>query len=69
MKNKNFEDIVIMALIEIFGERNFQVLVYHLGGHDALRDPKVFEEKLRNLFKEGADIILKYIKNKMEALK
>ncbi|MEM4608939.1 MAG: hypothetical protein QXI57_04790 [Candidatus Methanomethylicaceae archaeon] len=69
MESKKFEDIVIMALMEIFGEKNFQVLIYHLGGYDALRDPKIFEERLRNLFKEGADIILRYINNKMEAIK
>ncbi|MDH5806815.1 MAG: hypothetical protein QE159_03705 [Candidatus Verstraetearchaeota archaeon] len=64
MESKKFEDIVIMALMEIFGEKNFQVLIYH-----ALRDPKIFEERLRNLFKEGADIILRYINNKMGAIK
>lgn len=69
MSDKKFEDIVIIALMEIFGERNLQVLIYHLGGHEVLRDPKIFEERLRNLFKEGADIILRYVNNKMEALK
>ncbi|MCS7098447.1 MAG: hypothetical protein NZ922_05685 [Candidatus Methanomethyliaceae archaeon] len=69
MKNKSFEEIVVMTLMEIFGERNLPVLIYHLGGYETLKEPKIFEEKLRELFKEGADIILNYMKNKMEGSK
>lgn len=69
MKNKSFEEIVVMTLMEIFGERNIQVLIHHLGGYETLKEPKKFEEKLRDLFKEGADIILNYMKNKIEGPK
>lgn len=57
-----FENIALQSLIEIFGENNTQSLIFHIGGRAVLKDPALFERKIRAVFKDGADLIFKHIK-------
>ncbi len=62
IKDRSFESVALQSLIEIFGEQNAQILIFHIGGEVALKDPELFEKKVRAIFKEGADLILNHIK-------
>gem|GEM_PF-2903416 len=61
IKGRSFEQLVLQSLTEIFGEKNVQSLVFHIGGEANFKDPELFEKKIRVLFKDGADLILNHI--------
>lgn len=60
-RKADFVEVVKQSLNSLLGESATQSTIYHLGGEEALRDPDVFEEKLRSLFNIGAESILKHI--------
>ncbi|MGQ9759941.1 MAG: hypothetical protein ACUVQ5_05170 [Candidatus Methanomethylicaceae archaeon] len=62
LSHKSFEDLALQSLIEIFGEKSTQTLIFYIGGKDALKDPETFEERIRAIFRDGADLILNHIK-------
>ncbi len=48
-------------MYDILGESPSLAVIYHMGGREALHDPKVFEKRLKDYFGDGANIILKRI--------
>jgi len=54
------------SLNALFGEPATLVIINHLGGAEALQDPKAFYNGLKALFGVGAEIIMKIILKKLE---
>ena len=63
----DFVEVVKQSLNSFLGESATSATIYHLGGKEALRDPKVCEERLKAVFSGGAEIILKHILKSLEA--
>ncbi len=62
LTNESFERVAHQSLIEIFGENNTQSLIFHMGGHEVLKSPDLFERKIKEIFKDGAYLILNHVK-------
>ncbi len=59
-------EAVKQSLNQVLGESAASSTIYYLGGAKALREPKIFEEKLRVMFGMGAEIIMKHILKNLE---
>ena len=62
----HFAEVVRQSLNEIFGESVASSIIYHLGGNEALQNPKIFEKRLKTIFHTGAEVILEIIRKKLE---
>jgi len=62
----DFVEVVKQSLNALFGESATSLIIEHLGGAEALQDPKVFYEGLKAIFGKGAEIILKIVLKKLE---
>ena len=53
--------LVKRSMHEVLGESPTLAVICNVGGDEALKDPAVFERRLRDFFGEGAEVILKHI--------
>jgi len=66
-RKANFIEVVKQSLNSYLGRSTALLIIHHLGGAEALRDPNIFAERLKAVFKEkGAEIILKQILDNLE---
>ena len=63
---EDFEKVVRACLNDIFGETCASSIIFHMGGPSVLRQPKEFEEKIKDVFGIGADLILSYVLKHLE---
>jgi hypothetical protein len=62
----DFSKLANQSLRELLGDAAALAIIHHMGGSQALHDPKVFAERLvTTLGKEGAAVILRYIRVKV----
>jgi len=61
-----FPDEVRRCMRTIVGETATKVYVYHLGGEEVLREPKIFAERVLNLLGYGGEVLLNFIIKEME---
>ena len=63
--NAEFAELVRQSLKELLGESAASAVLYHIGA-EALQDPNLFEEKLRDIFGVGSSVIMEYLLKKMK---
>jgi len=63
-----FPQVAETTLREVLGESGSSATIYYLGP-EALRDPKVFDSRLREIFGPGAEPILQHLLRNMESSK
>lgn len=64
-----FAEAVKQVMGDVLGETGAKAAIYHLGGEKVLREPRLFERRLREVFGAGAEIILEHIVRKLESVK
>ena len=65
-RKAEFVEVVRQSLNSFMGESAASATIHQLGGPEAIKDPKIFAEKLRTLFTDGAELILKHILKNLE---
>lgn len=55
-----FCKIAEQTLIQVLGETGTAATIHYLGT-ESFQDPKIFKERTRIIFGEGADLILEYV--------
>jgi len=63
----NFVEMMKQSLNSFFGESAAKAICYHLEKEERISDPNIYVERLRTLFKDGAEIILRHVLKQMEA--
>ena len=66
-RKADYIEVVKQSLDSFWGEGTTLSTIHYLGGEEVLRDPNVFAERLKAIFKEeAAEIILKHILKNLE---
>ena len=60
-RKAEFVEVVRQSLNSFMGKSATSAIIHHLGGLEAVKDPNIFAEKLRTLFADGSELILKRI--------
>jgi len=65
-RKADFLKVVIQSMDSLWGRPATTAVIHHLGGEEALRDPNIFAERLKTIFSDGSEVILKQILKNLE---